>query len=166
MVLLALTMCVIEFNDFMVAFTEICPPGFNLYIGRKEELTFFINCPLGYFITCTKGKVLLKPFTCYFFPVTSDVNSFPFSRCCYILALRFCNLKPFFPAFLTQIPFDNKAASGIYQNGYIINVIITRIKPYQKRFISKLPTQVYCLEKELHSTVLAVFLQLRHFCKS
>ena len=132
-----------------------------------SNFCIFLVCNLyKYFITCTKGKVLLKPFTCYFFPVTSDVNSFPFSRCCYILALRFCNLKPFFPAFLTQIPFDNKAASGIYQNGYIINVIITRIKPYQKRFISKLPTQVYCLEKELHSTVLAVFLQLRHFCKS
>ena len=29
-------------------------------------------------------------------------------------------------------------------------------QPYQKRFISKLPTQVYCLEKEFHCTVLAV----------
>ena len=118
-------LCVIEFNDFMVAFTEICPPGLNLYIGRKEELAFFINCPLGYFITCTKGKVFLKPFTCHIFPITSNVNSFPFSRCCYILALRFCHLKPFVPAFLPQVPFDNKAASGIYQNSYIINEIIT-----------------------------------------
>ena len=45
-VLLAFTMCVIKFNDFMVTFIEISPPGFNLYICRKEELTFFINCPL------------------------------------------------------------------------------------------------------------------------
>ena len=143
----------------MVAFTEICPPGFNLYIGRKEELTFFINCPLGYFITCTKGKVLLKPFTCNLFPVTSNVNSFPFSRCCYILSVRFCHLKPFFLVFLPKIPFDNKAASGIYQNSYIINGIITWIKPYQKRLISKLLTQACCLEKKLHCTVLAMLLR-------
>lgn len=171
MVLLALSMSMIQIDDFLIRQGKVRPVCAKPNVRNKKELPVLVNGAFDDLINRTDTDCLfrfVRQGVCHISECLPNIDRLSVPWSLNVRAAVPYGFQPFLPAFLPRVALDNEgdivvSAAPLHKDAYVFRRIIAGDKPDEQRLVCKLPAEGDGFTKKIRCLFLAVLLSNAKF---